>query len=63
MKKNFEIIAKRLSKLEGLYSLEDKIKGMERETKFLSMKIENVILKLPEVTMGVSPESVKQICD
>ena len=47
LKKNFEIIARRLTKLEGLFALEDKIKGIEREAKFFSMKLENVILKIP----------------
>lgn len=31
------------------------MKGIEREAKFLSMKLDNVIMKIPEISMGVSP--------
>ena len=63
LRKNFEIIASRMSKLEGLMTLDDRVRTLEKESKFMSMKIDNVVLRLPESGANLTEDDVRNICN
>ena len=46
--RNFFIINSRLKKLDQIHELDIKIKGLEKEQKFMSNKMDSVIQKLPK---------------
>jgi hypothetical protein len=46
--KNFMLISNKLRKLEGLAELERRNKALEKEFKFLAMKLEAIMEKLPK---------------
>ena len=52
-----------MSKLEGLLTLDDRVKTVEKEVKFASMKIDSIALRLPENGNNLGEEDIKGICN
>jgi hypothetical protein len=52
-----------MSKLEGLLTLDDRVRTLEKEAKFVSMKIDSIVLRLPENGGNLSEDDVKNICN
>mgnify|MGYP000067761529 CR=1 FL=1 len=50
--KNFLLISNKLKKLENLYDLEKKQKALEKDLKFLTMKVDTVSEKIPKDSAG-----------
>ena len=59
--KNFLLISNKLRKLEGALQFEHRIKALEKEQKFLSMKLDTVTEKLPKDANPMNKSDVKVI--
>lgn len=59
--KNFLLISNKLRKLEGVLELEHRMKAMEKEHKFLSMKVDTITEKLPKDNHSITKSDVKLI--
>lgn len=59
--KNFLLISNKLRKLEGVLELEHRIKALEKEQKFLAMKLDTVTEKLPKDAHSMTKSDVKVI--
>jgi ribosomal protein L9 len=59
--RNFYIINTRLKKLDEINDLDLKIKGLEKELKFLSMKTETIAEKIPQEGSTLTKTDVKMI--
>lgn len=52
-----------MSKLEGLMTLDDRLRTLEKESKFMSMKVDNIVLRLPENGANLNEDDVRNICN
>lgn len=59
--KNFLLISNKLRKLEGVLELEHRIKAVEKEFKFLAMKVDTITEKLPKDAHTLTKSDVKVI--
>ena len=59
--KNFLLISNKLRKLEGLADLEQRNKALEKELKFLGMKVESIMEKIPKDSHSLTKIDVKSI--
>lgn len=59
--KNFLIISNKLRKLEGVLELEQRSKALEKEFKFLSMKVDTIVEKLPKDGGSMNRNDVKSM--
>jgi hypothetical protein len=59
--KNFLLISNKLRKLEGVLELEHRMKAMEKEHKFLAMKVDTITEKLPKDNHSLTKSDVKVI--
>ena len=59
--KNFLIINNKIRRLENLQELEQKQKALEKEFKFLSMKVETIVEKLPREGGSITRNDVKPL--
>lgn len=59
--KNFLLISNKLRKLEGLADLEQRNKALEKELKFLGMKVESIMEKMPKDSHSLTKLDVKSI--
>jgi hypothetical protein len=59
--KNFLLISNKLRKLEGVLELELRTKAIEKEFKFLAMKVDAITEKLPKEAHSLTKSDVKVI--
>lgn len=59
--KNFLLISNKLRKLEALSDLEQRNKALEKELKFLGMKVESIMEKIPKDSHPLTKLDVKSI--
>jgi len=46
-----------------LVTLDDRVRTLEKELKFMSMKIDNMILRLPESDVNLNEDDIRNICN
>lgn len=59
--KNFLIISNKLRRLEGLFEYEQKQKALEKQFKFLTMKVDTIVEKLPKDSGSITRNDIKLI--
>jgi ribosomal protein L9 len=59
--KNFQLISNKLRKFEALMELEQRNKTLEKEFKFLSMKVDTILEKLPKEGFSLNRNDVRLI--